>query len=76
MKICAAIRILRRSNVSASAPAASASIITGSVVDAWTRLTMTGESAIDIIIHAAPTDWTIPPNCDHRLASQTLRKMA
>jgi hypothetical protein len=46
----------------------------GSVVDAWTRATMSAESAIEVIIHEAPTDWMRPPKFDAKLANHTARK--
>ena len=36
---------------------------------------MSGEAAIDTIIHAAPTDWIWPPMFETRLAIQTDRNV-
>ena len=76
MKTCATIISLRRSKVSASAPASSANNMMGSVVAVWTRLTSTGDAASEIISHDAPTDWINPPKREARLAIQTSRNMA
>ncbi len=76
MKACAAIMITRRSKPSANAPAISANITIGSVVDACTRATISADAVIDSIIQDAPTPWINPPNCEPRFAIQTLRKIA
>ncbi len=47
-----------------------------SVVEAWTRATMSGESAIAVIIQEAPTICTSPPKFDARLAIQTAGRSA
>ena len=47
----------------------------GSVVDAGTSATSTGEADSEVIIQAAPTDWISPPKLDARLAIQIARKM-
>ncbi|MNU62484.1 hypothetical protein D3C71_517120 [compost metagenome] len=72
MKVWAASMILRRSTVSASAPAASDSSMIGRVIEAWTRATIWAE-AMEDIIQAAPTDWIRPPKLVARLVIQTAR---
>jgi len=74
MKVCAASMILRRSTVSASAPAASDSSMIGRVTEACTRATIWAE-AMEVIIHAAPTDWISPPKLVIRLVIHTARKI-
>src|SRR5690606_12197753 len=74
MKVCAASMILRRSTVSASAPAASDSSMIGRVTEACTRATIWAE-AMEVIIHAAPTDWISPPKLVTRLVIHTARKI-
>ena len=49
--------------------------MTGSVVEACTSATMSGESAIEVIIQEAPTIWTRPPKLEARLANHTARKI-
>ena len=56
MKLCAASITLRRSRLSAIAPAISDNSIVGNVTDAWTSATMSADCAMEIIIHDAPTD--------------------
>ena len=70
-----AIITLRRSRLSATAPAQSENSMIGSVVDAGTSATSTGEADSEVIIQAAPTDWISPPKLDARLAIQIARKM-
>src|SRR5262245_2176475 len=48
----------------------------GSAVAVCTSATMSGDPAMDVINHAAATDWMRPPRFDSRLAIQTLRKIA
>ena len=74
MKICAPSITLRRSRLSAIAPATSDSSMIGSVTDACTSATMSADGAIEIIIHDAPTDWISPPRLESVLAIQTPRK--
>src|SRR5690606_10298709 len=74
MKVWAASMILRRSTVSARAPAASDSSMIGRVIDACTRATICAE-AMEVIIHAAPTDWIRPPKLVTRLVIHTARKI-
>src|SRR5690606_15733904 len=66
---------LRRSRLSATAPAQSDSSMIGSVVAAGTSATIIEEPESEVIIHAAPTDWMRPPKFEERLASQMARKM-
>ena len=75
MKICAPSMILRRSKLSAIAPAASENSMTGSATEACTSATMPADCAIEIISQDAPTDWIMPPRLDEPLAIQTLRKI-
>ena len=74
MKVCAQIIMLRRSTLSANAPAASASSTIGSATDACTSATMVADSEIESIIQEAPTDWIRPPKLESVLAPQTARK--
>ncbi|MND94446.1 hypothetical protein D3C80_866630 [compost metagenome] len=74
MKVWAASMILRRSTVSASAPAASDSSMIGRVTDACTRAVIWAE-AMEVIIQAAPTDWISPPKLVTRLVIHTARKI-
>src|SRR5690606_1336127 len=74
MKPCAASIILRRSKVSAIAPAGSDSSMIGSVTEAWTNATIS-VLPIEVIIQEAPTDWISPPKFDARLAIHTARKI-
>ena len=75
MKICAVSISLRRSNASASAPATSASITIGNVMDAWTKVTICADAPSATIIQAAPTPWIIPPKLEAKVAIHTDRKM-
>ena len=74
MKIWATTMTLRRSMLSAIAPATSESSMMGSEVEACTSATMSGDGAIESIIHDAPTDWIRLPKLESRLAIQTPRK--
>ena len=56
MNVCAPSMTLRRSKLSAIAPASSDSNMIGSVTDACTSATMSADVAMDVIIHDAPTD--------------------
>jgi hypothetical protein len=47
----------------------------GKVVEAWTRATMSGDGAMDVIIHEAPTAWMRLPKFEIRLALQIIAKM-
>ena len=74
MKTWAASIILRRSKVSASAPAGNDSSMMGRVTEACTSATIPADP-IEVIIQDAPTDWIRPPKFDARLAIQTARKI-
>src|SRR4051812_33828344 len=75
MKPWAASSTRRRSKLSATAPAASEKIMTGSVVEACTSATRSAEPVVAVISQAAPTDWMRLPRLDARLASHTARKI-
>jgi hypothetical protein len=45
----------------------------GSVTDACTSATMPADCAMEVIIHAAPTDCISPPRLETVLAAQTAR---
>jgi hypothetical protein len=60
--------------MSAVAPEARENSMMGSVVDAWTSATMSGEGAMDVIIQEAPTDWMRLPKFETRLAVQIIAK--
>ena len=70
-----AIITLRRSRLSATAPAHKDSSMIGSVVAAGTSAISIGDADSEIIIQAAPTDWISPPKLDARLAIQMARKV-
>ena len=65
---------MRRSKISAAAPAGSASRKTGSIEAACTRLTITGEGSSEVIIHPAPVFWTQSPILAARFAHHSRRK--
>ena len=73
MNVCAASMTLRRSRLSAIAPAISDSSMMGRVTDACTSATMSADWASEIISHDAPTDCSMPPRLDAMLANQTPR---
>ncbi len=73
MKLCAASITRRRSKLSAIAPASSDSSMIGNVTEACTSATIPAESAMEVIIQDAPTDWMSPPKFDAMLANQTDR---
>jgi hypothetical protein len=62
--------IVRRSRVSASAPAINDSMKNGSAPAVCTSATWSGEGAIVVISHEAPTVWIMPPNEDTSEANQ------
>ena len=68
-----AIITLRRSRLSATAPAHCDKSMIGRVVAAGTSAISKGDAERDVIIHAAPTDWISPPKLDARLANQIAR---
>jgi hypothetical protein len=57
------------------APETSENSMMGNVVEACTSATMSGEGAIDVISHEAPTDWMRLPKLETRLAVQIIAKM-
>ncbi len=73
MNICAASITRRRSRLSAMAPATSANNMIGNVTEAETSAISWAEAPSAIIIHAAPTDWIMPPKLEVTLASHTAR---
>src|SRR3954451_13233451 len=66
---------LRRSKLSAMAPAARENSMIGSVVDACTKAIIPADAPREVISQAAPTDSIKLPKLDARLASQTARKI-
>src|SRR5690606_7678520 len=73
--ICAVSMMLRRSKLSARAPAASEKILMGRVVAACTRATISSELEMDVISQAAPTACTSPPRLDASVAVHSARKV-
>jgi hypothetical protein len=73
LNTCVASMTLRRSRLSAIAPAINENSMIGSVTDTWTSATIAGAGAIESISQDAPTDWISPPKLATVLASQTLR---
>src|SRR5690554_2038550 len=67
---------MRRSKLSAKAPAAMEKTMMGSVVDACTSATMLCESVSVVIIQPAPTDWTNPPRLETSVASHSSRNVS
>jgi hypothetical protein len=67
--------ILRRSNISASAPAGRATNINGSIIADCTSATMLGEFDSRVISQAAPTPRISWPKLENRLAVQIRRKV-
>ena len=64
---------LRRSTMSATAPASTAKRNTGSVVAAWTAATIWGEGARLVISQPAPTSFIHVPMFDTTVAPQRTR---
>jgi hypothetical protein len=60
---------------SAIAPPINENSMIGSVVDACTSATMSTESEIEVISHAAPTPWMRLPKLEPRLASHRARNI-
>src|SRR5690606_7869910 len=58
-----------------NAPAISDSSRMGRAVEVCTSATMSGDGAIDVISHDAPTAWIRLPKFDTRLAIQIARKI-
>src|SRR5208337_4118996 len=67
---------IRRSNISAIAPAGVDTNATGSINDVWTNATKSADEEICVIVHAAPTPRTKMPRLDSRLAVQMRRNTA
>ena len=64
---------MRRSCMSAMAPAGIEISITGSIRAVCTNATLSADDVICVIAQAAPTAWIISPRLDSRLASQMRR---
>jgi len=64
---------MRRSYMSATAPAGMARIMIGSIRAVCTSATLSAEAVICVIAQAAPTLWIIRPRLDSKLASQMRR---
>ncbi len=67
---------MRRSYMSAMAPAASDSSMMGSISAVCTSATMSADDVICVIAHAAPTPLIMRPRLESRLASQMRRNTA
>ena len=76
MPLWAMIITVRRSKLSAKAPAAIEKTMIGSVVDACTSATILCDVVSVVIIQPAPTDCTSPPRFDTSVASQSSRKVS
>src|SRR5271157_167282 len=72
----ATIPTIRRSNMSAIAPAGVDTRATGSINDVWTSATISVDEEICVIVQAAPTPKTKMPRFDKRLAVQIRRNTA
>ena len=64
---------IRRSYMSAMAPAGIEISMIGSINEVWTRATLSADDVICVIAQAAPTPWISSPRLDSRLASQIRR---
>jgi hypothetical protein len=64
---------IRRSNISAIAPAGVDTKATGNISDVWTSATMLVDEESFVIAHAAPTPRIRRPRLDRRLAVQMRR---
>src|SRR5436309_8194029 len=64
---------MRRSYMSAMAPAGIEISMIGSIKAVCTSATLSADDAICVIAHAAPTPWINSPRLDSRLASQIRR---
>ncbi len=64
---------LRRSNISAIAPAGSDTSISGSMLAVCTRATLSGALVRRVIAQAAPTPWISCPKLESTLADQIAR---
>src|SRR5271157_5485030 len=67
---------IRRSNISATAPAGAEMRATGSIKAVCTSATLSAEAVICVIDQAAPTPMIKRPRLDNRLAVQMRRKTA
>src|SRR5580692_1600872 len=67
---------IRRSNMSAIAPASVDTRATGSINDVWTSATIPVDDEICVIVQAAPTPRTKMPKLDNKLAVQMRRNTA
>ena len=76
MPLCAMIITMRRSKLSASAPAAMENTMIGSVAAACTSATILCELVSVVIIQPAPTDCTSPPRLDTSVASHSSRNVS
>jgi hypothetical protein len=72
-KLSPTIAILRRSNISAIAPAGTDTSINGSISAVWTSATRPADVVRRVISHAAPTPRMSCPKLDRTLAAQILR---
>lgn len=66
---------LRRSKLSAIAPATTENSMTGNAAEACTRATMPADVEMLVISHAAPTVWIRAPKFEARLAIQIERNI-
>ncbi len=66
---------MRRSHISAAAPASNEETSSGAVDAAWTSATISADGAMVVIAQAAPTDCTQVPMLENSDASQIARKM-
>ena len=64
---------MRRSYMSAIAPAGIEISMTGSITAVCTSATMSADAAISVIAQAAPTPWISEPKLESRFAPQTRR---
>src|SRR5690242_12904840 len=71
MKHCPISMTVRRRQISATAPAGSENSKIGRATAACTRATISGEEAIEVMSHEAPTACTRLPKFDTRLAIHT-----
>ncbi len=67
---------MRRSYMSAMAPAGIEISMTGSISAVCTSATLSADDVICVIAQAAPTAWINRPRLDNRLASQMRRNVA
>ena len=67
---------MRRSCMSAMAPAGIEISMIGSINEVWTSATLSADDVICVMAQAAPTPWIRSPRLDNRLASQMRRNTA